>query len=145
MKKYVCGLVFSLDGHRILLIHKNRPSWQAGLVNFGGGKLEEGETALQAVRREILEEFNLNLSTWTNFCELKGNVGLPTEWSVEFFFTYTNKIGSFVSKTDEQGEIFLCKMLPDNTLKNVPWLTQMALNFGLDSAGKFVIQEIDHN
>jgi len=40
----------------VLLVHKNRPAWQAGRYNLPGGKVEPGETPEHAARRELLEE-----------------------------------------------------------------------------------------
>jgi 8-oxo-dGTP diphosphatase len=38
------------------LILKDKPAWQVGRLNLPGGKVEEGETPLQAVVRELEEE-----------------------------------------------------------------------------------------
>ena len=42
INKYVLGFVFDLND-RVLLITKNRPEWQDGLLNGLGGHVEEGE------------------------------------------------------------------------------------------------------
>ena len=39
MQEYVCGLLFSVDRTRVLLIRKRRPAWQAGRLNGVGGKV----------------------------------------------------------------------------------------------------------
>lgn len=39
-----------------LLVLKDKPAWQKGLLNLPGGKVEEGETPEQAAVREIIEE-----------------------------------------------------------------------------------------
>jgi hypothetical protein len=54
--RYVLGFVFSEDSSRVLLVWKNRPAWQAGKLNGIGGKIEAGETPLQAMQREFREE-----------------------------------------------------------------------------------------
>ena len=56
MKKYVIGFMFNGDLSWVCLIQKNRPEWQAGKLNGIGGKVEPGETALQAMCREFKEE-----------------------------------------------------------------------------------------
>jgi 8-oxo-dGTP diphosphatase len=48
-------LVFVVRGHEVLLIHKRR-GLGAGKVNAPGGRLEPGETPLQAAIREVEEE-----------------------------------------------------------------------------------------
>ena len=54
--RYVLGFVFSLDASRVLLIWKNRPEWQKGKLNGIGGKIEEGELPIDAMKREFSEE-----------------------------------------------------------------------------------------
>lgn len=55
-RRYVLGFLFSEDGSRVLLIWKNRPAWQAGKLNGIGGKIEDGEQPLDAMKREFVEE-----------------------------------------------------------------------------------------
>lgn len=49
------NLCFIRKGHRLLLIRKKR-GFGAGKINAPGGKIEPGETALQAAIRETREE-----------------------------------------------------------------------------------------
>jgi 8-oxo-dGTP pyrophosphatase MutT (NUDIX family) len=56
MPDYVVGLMRETLSDRILLIRKNRPAWQAGLLNGPGGKIEPGESPAQAMVREWQEE-----------------------------------------------------------------------------------------
>ena len=150
-KRYVAGLIFDLSKYRILLIKKNKPVWQAGYYNGIGGKIELGETPLEAIIREVKEEVNLNIKTWTNFAELKGiepprlpienNPIAGNEWSVEWFYTFTNKIMSFENLTEEKAEIFQVKLLP-KVITNINWLIPMALTFEKDRADKLIITEI---
>ena len=51
-------LSFMCDDDRLLLIHKKR-GLGAGKVNAPGGRLEPGETALQAAIRETIEEVRM--------------------------------------------------------------------------------------
>src|SRR5687768_9308070 len=48
-------LLFVLDGDRVLLIRKQR-GLGAGKINGPGGRLDPGETPLQAAVREVEEE-----------------------------------------------------------------------------------------
>jgi len=57
--RYVLGFIFDADARHIALIEKRRPAWQAGLLNGIGGKIELGETPLQAMERECREECGL--------------------------------------------------------------------------------------
>lgn len=54
--RYVLGFMFDHEEKHVLLIWKNRPKWQAGKLNGIGGKIEAGETPLQAMEREFTEE-----------------------------------------------------------------------------------------
>jgi 8-oxo-dGTP diphosphatase len=54
--KYVLGFAFSSTMRSIVLIEKKKPLWQVGLLNGIGGKIEEGETPLDAMIREFAEE-----------------------------------------------------------------------------------------
>ena len=51
----VANLVFVIEDENVLLIHK-KTGLGAGKINGPGGKLEEGETALDAAIREVEEE-----------------------------------------------------------------------------------------
>ena len=55
------GYVFSADGSKVLLVHRNRRPQDAhfGKYNGLGGKLEPGEDVVACMRREILEESGL--------------------------------------------------------------------------------------
>ncbi len=80
MIRYVCGFLFSL-GSGVVLIEKRKPSWQAGRLNGVGGKIEPGETPLQAMVREFEEEAGLHVDGWRQFCVLSGG-----GFEVTFFF-----------------------------------------------------------
>ena len=54
----VANLLFVVQGGRILLIRKKR-GLGAGNINGPGGKLEPGETALEAALREVEEEIGI--------------------------------------------------------------------------------------
>ncbi len=43
----------------VLVVHKDRPAWQAGRLNLVGGKIEEGEDPFDAAVRELKEEAGL--------------------------------------------------------------------------------------
>lgn len=63
MKKHlaVVGAVIVRDGE-ILCAQRGGDSRLAGLWEFPGGKIEEGETARQALEREISEELQCEVS-----------------------------------------------------------------------------------
>ncbi len=51
----IANLVFLAEKEKVLLIHK-KTGLGAGKINGPGGKLEEGETAMEAAIREVEEE-----------------------------------------------------------------------------------------
>jgi 8-oxo-dGTP diphosphatase len=53
-------ICFCKAGDKILLLHRNRPPNQ-GLWNGVGGKIKEGESIEESVRREVLEETGLDI------------------------------------------------------------------------------------
>ena len=56
MVEVVAGIIYK--GDKFLIAQRNLKKAQGGLWEFPGGKLEVGETAADALKREIKEEFN---------------------------------------------------------------------------------------
>jgi ADP-ribose pyrophosphatase YjhB (NUDIX family) len=103
MKEHVAG--FAIDDHKnVLLIEKNRPQWQAGLINGIGGKIEAGETALEAMVREFREETGgiTFQEQWQHYLTLHSSKGI-----VHFFRTFMDRkqlamLGDVGGLTDER-------------------------------------------
>lgn len=53
---HTAGLIVVKDRKLLLAFSKNKQAWY-----LPGGKIDEGETALQAVRREVEEELNISI------------------------------------------------------------------------------------
>jgi 8-oxo-dGTP diphosphatase len=127
MKEYVCGFLFSPDYSKVVLIKKNRPAWQAGMFNGVGGKIEEGETALEAMTREFQEECGLYYYNWNQFCCIVGE-----DWKVWFFEGSVDYYKGVKSNTDETIYIFDTNNLPDHpeykVIDNLKWLIPMAMD-----------------
>ena len=120
---YVVG--FALDVHRrVALIRKNRPEWQAGLLNGIGGHVEPGETPHEAMIREFEEETGRRIDTWSLFVTMD----FP---SARIYF-YRARLGTAVldglrTTTDETvcvlpaGDLGQVGIIP-----NLSWLVPLA-------------------
>lgn len=102
MKEYVLACVFNASLDKILLIQKNRPDYQAGLLNGIGGKIEPNERPIEAIKREVFEETNLNISI--DYFEPFGSFGNES-FKVFLFVTKIDNINEAISKTDEEIKI----------------------------------------
>lgn len=101
-QNYVLGLIFDTSAQQVLLIRKLRPRWQAGKLNGVGGKVESGESARQALVREVREETSLETApdAWRYFGVLEGS-----DFRVYCFETRLSDLSAAVALTDEQLEV----------------------------------------
>lgn len=79
--RYVVGFLFNPELTKVVLIRKNKPDWQKGLLNGPGGKLKNGEKPQDAMYREYLEEAGLEILTW----RFLGRLVLGDDAEVNFF------------------------------------------------------------
>lgn len=125
--KYVVGLVFHEDLSKIAMIRKNRPEWQKGLLNGVGGKIEEGETPLQAIIRETEEEFGIVIDHWDHMIDLQYDHA-PCELSIFRTKVCNATYNNITSMTDEEAvSIDIANLDHMNVLNNLQWLIRMAL------------------
>ncbi len=129
MRPYVCGFMFSPDRSRVLLIRKNRPTWQAGKLNGVGGKVEPGETAHDAMVREFREEAGLLIPTWQPVLHIIGNPSPRDEtgWRATFFRAFHDPAAA-TSQTDELLEIHPTTPVPAGAIANLRWIIPMLLD-----------------
>ena len=129
VQEYVCGFLFSHDRSRVLLIRKRRPAWQAGKLNGLGGKIEAGETRLDAMRREFREEAGVDVTQWQHVVTLSGadDAGSGRGWAGHFFRGFGD-LESARPMTDEQLEIHVTAKLPPDTIPNLHWIIPLMLD-----------------
>lgn len=60
-RKIVGAFIFSNDG-KVLLGHNRKGGVYQGMLIVPGGGIEEGETEVQALKREVLEETGIDIS-----------------------------------------------------------------------------------
>lgn len=127
MTKYVLGFLFNPAGTSVWLVHKQKHALPGQLHKFNGlgGKVESGETAGQAMRRECKEEAGLEIDSWFWFCVMHGSER-DGEWVVECFVGYTDQIPHPMGDEDPCFS-FDVNDLPLACLPTVRWLVPMAL------------------
>lgn len=145
MKQYIIGALFRNNFTEVLLIEKQKPEWQKGLLNFPGGKIEEGERPAECASREFVEEAALNIPVdlWHSIGEINGN-GYNC-----YFLTalYDEAMGQAKSMEIEQLHWVYTRDLPENTISILYWLVPFAINYhtqgnGDNVYGKFQYADI---
>jgi 8-oxo-dGTP diphosphatase len=130
-KKMVCGFLFA--GERVLLVQKNTPEWQRGLLNGVGGKIEAEETPLEAMHREFCEEAGPPPDTvqWIHFAtEVE-----PFGAYVYFFKAHVSRISFVLKSSNDVGEVMLMVHLDDLAhmamarVGNLSWLIPLACDW----------------
>lgn len=127
----VVGFAFSDDLRTVLLIRKRRPASQAGKLNGVGGKVEPGETFLDAMVREFREESGIDTSPadWTHFATLDA-----PRWQVAFFkavlpLSVLVRAEQGPMLTHEQLELHSLVGLRDQvTMRNLRWMVPFCLD-----------------
>jgi 8-oxo-dGTP diphosphatase len=113
---YVVGYLFSEDTLQVLLIRKNRPTWQAGRLNGVGGHIEPGESPEEAMCREFKEETGERYYRWKHTITLLG----PT-FKVYYFRGRSDAViekimGRETYPTDELPELHGVGAIPQEEL-----------------------------
>lgn len=126
MKRYVVGFLFSPDKSKVVLIKKERPEWQKGLLNGVGGHVEDNETSIQAMIREFDEETGVRINNWELFHSSTTNEG---QILVRFFRATSYRTKDVETTTDER---VICTDVSDlnlyRTVYNLSWLIPLALD-----------------
>jgi len=127
INKYVVGFAFSEDGSHVALIRKSRPAWQAGKLNGVGGKIEPGESPIDAIVREFLEETGVDSScfNWRSVGRLYGD-----NFELFVFSAFHEFMQNVVTTTDEIVEVVKTDLnyLRDEGISNLSWLVAAALD-----------------
>lgn len=122
---YVCGFYFDHKVQRVVLIWKNKPAWQKGKLNGVGGKIENRELPIAAMRREFCEETGILHEEWHNLITLEGE-----DWRVHFFYT-VGKDNEFeyaeTRETEEVAKIDIESLDDYPHISNLRWLIPMAV------------------
>lgn len=110
---------------RVVLIEKNRPSWQAGKLNGLGGRMEPGEDPHAAVRREVREECGVDFCAWEYVGVLEGR-----GWVVHVFTATSDAFYVAKTMTDEKVSLHptgAIKQGYNNMVENIPALLSLVM------------------
>jgi 8-oxo-dGTP diphosphatase len=122
--KMVVGFMFNEKETDVLLIEKQKPAWQKGLLNGIGGKVEPHETFAIAMCREFQEETGIAWDDWRYVTTMSGE-----DWEVQVFSAKTDDVFDFKQMENEAP-----LLIPINELdkyahvSNLQWLIPMCLD-----------------
>ncbi len=131
-QSFTLGFIFDRAQARVLLIHKNRPAWQAGRINGVGGKVEPGETMFDCIRREVREESGLATAAtdWTHVADMQGDDPEGAGgWIVHVLTAvYDGNPTDSQTMTDESVAWYPVDTLPAAAISNLTWLIPLCLD-----------------
>lgn len=133
MQRYVLGFIFSRDLSKVYLIRKNHPEWQAGKLNGVGGKINPGESGMEAMGREAMEESGYT-GLWTYYGYMAGDPDKwgRMSWEVKLFYSvmWPDQPEPETRETEPVVCIALEQLigLRGDMIANLPWLITAALN-----------------
>jgi 8-oxo-dGTP diphosphatase len=134
---YVVGFLFDNRGENVLLIRKTKPPWMKGKLNGIGGKIEHGESPINAMIREFKEETGCNGPLW----KLLGTLENP-DFEMYVFYDFSDRaMLEARTQVDDvgrgEGTIEYVNYFPvfPHTIDRMPnlrWLIPMCLSHGSD-------------
>lgn len=127
-QSYVCGFMFDPLGALVVLVRKDRPKWQAGLLNGVGGKIEAGESPKIAMAREFQEETGVDTraADWEEFATLKG-----PDFTVHMMRTFSDDWVKVMTQETEEVRWYPVSSIKAGvypTVRNLGFLVPLALD-----------------
>jgi 8-oxo-dGTP diphosphatase len=95
-----------------------------------GGKIEPGESPMEAMVREFEEETGVYLIGWQELGILEG-----PSYILHFFWAGNDHVLNVQTVTDEEVRVFPITELPDRLMNNVRWMIPFILDGDVQSFG----------
>lgn len=121
MRRYVVGFLFNEALTQVALVRKNRPAWQAGLLNGIGGKIEPAEASFRAIVREFDEETGVAFVGWRRMAVMQS-----PDWVVDVFVGRSDAVLAVQTRTDEEIHLHAAEGPFNGAVPNLPWLVPLA-------------------
>ena len=139
MTGYVVGFVFNDPCDHVVLMQKNRPKWQDGLLNGPGGHIDPMEVPHNAMTREFAEETGayVDPAKWVHVARVE----FPPVGYVEFFYAVDQKAYDEArTVTDEPVGHFLVSALWNlPVVRNLNYLIPLCLHHDADASGSKLV------
>lgn len=127
MIDYVLGFMFSEDASVVAMIKKTKPAWQNGLLNGVGGKVEPGESPIDAMTREFREETGVQHWDWQE----RFTMGNVDRFHMTVFRCFSDKVFNVRKMTEEAVEVCNVNFLKEQNLiciPNMSWVLPLVLD-----------------
>lgn len=105
----VAGIIWNQTANAILLSKRLKEQHQGGLWEFPGGKIESGETAEQALQRELMEELNITAANLQLFHQEQH--AYPDKTVAIRFYHCTYNGGDIIAQQGQEWHWFAVKEL----------------------------------
>jgi len=115
------GLVFAPDLSQVLMLEKAKPVQLQGLWTFPGGHVEAGESPLDAIRREVMEECGIWVQDWVLLEEIQGLAG-----PLFVFYATSTKLADARTCTIEPVKVWNPSTLADHAALLAPHVLRWA-------------------
>ena len=120
----VAVLVFNLDTQKIILINQFRyPTYKQGygwVTEIIAGMVDEGETPEESVRRELLEEAGLTISSLKYICNFYPSPGGSSEMIFLYYAEVSGKFAAYSKSGGLPGEdIITMEITLEEALKKI--------------------------
>jgi len=140
--QYVIGFLLERPSERVLLVRKNKPTWQRGLLNGIGGKIEPNETPMAAMHREWAEEVgDGKMLPWRYFAQMTSSRSLIDCYAAEC--NHLPRDSGFNDVGEEFATVHLSEIgLRRDCIRNLKWLLPLAFD---DPHHQFIVAEFDND